>query len=156
MKLLKLTSLAFLLLAITNCGGKKDSYNTEHMMTEKEMSSAIPANWARPGAEGRMSAAFFTYTNPLNIADTLTAIWCAEAGMTQMHESYTTEEGLAGMRERKELVVAPGETIVFQKGGLHTMLMKLRQDIAEGDSVHLELNFAKAGKKAITVPVLAN
>ena len=60
------------------------------------------------------------------------------------------------MRERKELVVAPGETIVFQKGGLHTMLMKLKQEIVAGDSVHLSLSFTQAGDTNLVVPVLAN
>ena len=109
--------------------------------------------WARPAAQGAMSAAYFTYTNTLDTADTLSSLTSNVSMMTQLHESYMTDDGLAGMREMKNHVIDPDEKLVLEPGGLHIMLMRLTNDLAEGDSVTVTLNFAQAGEVVITVPV---
>ena len=76
--------------------------------------------------------------------------------MTQIHESYTTEDGLAGMREKKEIVVHSDETLVLKQGGLHVMLMNLKKDLSENDSVEVALEFTKAGTVKLKLPVQNN
>ncbi len=107
----------------------------------------------RPAIKGGTSAAYFTYVNSLDVPDTLKAVRSSVAGMAQLHESYETEDGMMGMREQKELIVSPGDSIRFRQGGLHIMLMQLTQDLNNGDSVRLEVEFARAGLFSIELPV---
>ena len=113
-------------------------------------------NWARPGVQGQMSGAYFTYKNPFEISDTLVSIESPQAMMTQIHESYTTEDGLAGMREKKEIIIAPGQELVLKQGGLHVMLMNLNKDLSENDSVKVSLTFSQIGTTTFTLPVKRN
>ena len=103
-----------------------------------------------------MSGAYFTYKNPLEISDTLVSIESPQAMMTQIHESYTTEDGLAGMREKKEIIIAPGQELVLKQGGLHVMLMNLNKDLSENDSVKVSLTFSQIGTTTFTLPVKRN
>lgn len=110
-------------------------------------------NWARPGALGQMSGAYFVYSNTLSIADTLLKADSPQAKMTQIHESYITEDGLSGMREMKDLVIQPNEDLVLEQGGLHVMLMNLTKDLSSTDSVSVKLTFAQAGIVEMKLPV---
>lgn len=103
-----------------------------------------------------MSGAYFIYKNPLSIADTLISVYSPQAMMTQIHESYTTEDGLAGMREKAEIIVQAKQNITLKQGGLHVMLMNLKTDLQEPDSVTISLIFKQAGKVDLTLPVTAS
>jgi copper(I)-binding protein len=108
----------------------------------------------RPAATGGTSAAYFTYSNKLEKADTLLSVQADVAGMAQVHESYETDGGMMGMREQKEIPISPGEELQFKPGGLHVMLMNLKRDLQVGDSVEVTVNFAQAGQTRIKLPVL--
>lgn len=115
-----------------------------------------PINWARPGAQSQMSGAYLVYNNPLSIADTLVSVNSNVAKMTQIHESYTTEDGLAGMREMKQIIIEPQGSLTLKRGGLHIMLMNLKSDLSAGDSVRVELTFTQAGEVNLSLPVLSS
>ncbi|MEP2447909.1 MAG: copper chaperone PCu(A)C [Balneola sp.] len=142
--------LLFTILLFSGCGDKPKKNPPQKSEPDKIQ------NWARPGVQGQMSGAYFVYTNPLNIADTLISVYSPQAMMTQIHESYTTEDGLAGMREKKEIVVHSDETLVLKQGGLHVMLMNLKKDLSENDSVEVALEFTKAGTVKLKLPVKNN
>lgn len=128
--------------------------------SKKESNSVVetkePINWARPGAQSQMSGAYLVYNNPLNIADTLVSVNSNVAKMTQIHESYTTEEGLAGMREMKQIIIKPQGSLILKRGGLHMMLMNLKSNLSAGDSVQVDLTFTQAGEVNLTLPVLSS
>ena len=107
----------------------------------------------RPAASGGSSAAYFTYANSLNKADTLKWVEADFAAIAQVHESYKTEDGMMGMREQKEVVVQPGQKIQFRQGDLHIMLMGLNKELNTGDSVVVRLSFALAGEVLKKLPV---
>ena len=69
------------------------SCNSKEKETEKGEVKSIVENWARPGAKGQMSGAYLVYENKLSVADTLLSAQSSEAVMTQIHESYTTDDG---------------------------------------------------------------
>lgn len=122
---------------------------------EKSMVGSNPESqtFVRAAGEGTMSAGYFTYTNSLSEPDTLFSVSSKVARMTESHETYTTADGLSGMREVKEIPVAAGDSIQFKPGGLHIMFMRLTQDLAHGDSVEVELSLKKAGKVNVTLAV---
>jgi len=141
--------IVFLLFGI-GCGIKTESNNRENSDNEKI------SDWARPGVQGQMSGAYFVYKNNLSTPDTLLSVQSPQAKMTQIHESYTTGDGLAGMREKKEVIIQPNQDLVLKQGGLHVMLMNLRSDLSNEDSVQLSLNFAQAGLVELKLPVLTS
>ncbi|MGN8225660.1 copper chaperone PCu(A)C [Gracilimonas sp. BCB1] len=123
---------------------------------EKEMMNEQPEEVrerVRPAASGGTSAAYFVYTNLLTKADTLLSVEADFAEMVQVHESYETEGGMMGMREQKEVIVQPAGEIRFKQGGLHIMLMGLNQELKDGDSVAVRLEFAAAGEVVKKLPV---
>lgn len=142
--------LLFTILLFSGCGDEPKKNPPQKSESDKIQ------NWARPGVQGQMSGAYFVYKNPLSIADTLISVYSPQAMMTQIHESYTTEDGLAGMREKKEIVVYSDETLVLKQGGLHVMLMNLKKDLSENDSVEVALEFTKAGTVKLKLPVKNN
>lgn len=142
--------LLFTILLFSGCGDEPKKNPPQKSDSDKIQ------NWARPGVQGQMSGAYFVYKNPLSSADTLISVYSPQAKMTQIHESYTTEDGLAGMREKKEIVVHSDETLVLKQGGLHVMLMNLKKDLSENDSVEVALEFTKAGTVKLKLPVKNN
>lgn len=107
----------------------------------------------RPAAVGGTSAAYFSYKNELAEPDTIVGVRSDHAALTQVHETYKTEDGMMGMRERLNIPVQPGETIVFEQGGLHVMLMQLDHDLKVGDSLSVMLQLSKAGEVEINLQV---
>ncbi|MEQ8579194.1 MAG: copper chaperone PCu(A)C [Balneola sp.] len=138
------------LFILINCG-KGAEKNSSETSVDRETQ-----NWARPGSQGQMSGAYFVYENTLDVSDTLISVDSPQAMMTQIHESYTTEDGLAGMREKKEIIVHSDESLILKQGGLHVMLMNLKEDLSENDSVEVTLEFTEAGTVKFKLPVKIN
>lgn len=129
---------ALMVTSSCNSENRKDELNSEG--TTKKTEERV-----RPAAAGGTGAAYFTYTNTLSVADTIVSVSSPQAGIVQLHESYETEDGLMGMREQKNVIIQPKESITFQQGGLHIMLMQLNEDLTKGDSVMVEIKFEQAG-----------
>jgi copper(I)-binding protein len=152
MKIIKsILFLSALLLLMVSCQqSSQEQANGEMMQGEGiEVSDA----WARPGAEGRMSAAYFLISNFNTEADKLVSVETEVAGAAEVHESYEREEGMMGMREVPELDLPAQSTIRFEQGGLHVMLMDLTQQLSDGDTFQLTLAFEKGDSVTVDVPV---
>lgn len=131
------------LLVMISCGAEKEQVTEEKVVEER----------VRPAASGGTSAAYFSYSNTFDKPDTLISVNSAVARLTQVHESYETEDGMMGMRERREVIIPAGENVVFKQGGLHVMMMDLREDLSAGDSVGVELELKLAGRVSRLLPV---
>lgn len=109
--------------------------------------------WARPGAEGRMSAAYFQITNFNSEADLLTSIETDVAQNAEVHESYEREEGMMSMREVPQLDLPAQSTVRFEQGGLHVMLIQLTRQLSDEDTFELTLFFEKNDPVTVEIPV---
>ena len=95
----------------------------------------------RPAAAGQpVTAAYMMLVNPGAEPLRLTAVTCGCAGMIEPHESTTTG-GVIRMRPAGPVIVPPHGSISFQPGGLHLMVMDLKQAIHPGDLVPMRLSF---------------
>ncbi|MEX0608114.1 MAG: copper chaperone PCu(A)C [Balneolaceae bacterium] len=135
-----------LLFFLTSCSGGK----TEQAEIQQE---EIMVERVRPAQEGGTTAAYFTYKNELETTDTLLSVSSEVAGMSQVHESYLTDDGMMGMREQKNLAVEAGESLNFAQGGLHVMLMQLKENLQVGDTVTLKMQFKNKGLVEKLLPV---
>ncbi len=113
---------------------------------------SIENAWMRNSSKGSNTALFFDLVNKGKEADTLYKITSKLAEIVQMHETYKNGD-MMGMREVEKIVVEPNSTFKFKPGSHHVMLIKLKQDLKEGDKGDFSLFFRKAGEIKIKVPV---
>lgn len=113
----------------------------------------VESAWARstpPGA--KTAAAYMTVVNTGHEADRLVATSTPVAGMADIHRS-SEENGVMKMRPAGPIDVKPGTPVALSPGGLHVMMMDLKQPLNDGQSFPLTLVFEKAGKIQVNVHV---
>ncbi|MFZ5909421.1 MAG: copper chaperone PCu(A)C [Chloroflexota bacterium] len=106
--------------------------------------------WARPGLAGGNSAVFFVIVNPGG-ADSLLSVSSEVAEAVELHMTMM-QDGNMQMAHQMNVPVPTGET-VFKPGGLHVMLIGLKDDLKAGDTFTVALAFEKAGEQTLTVTV---
>jgi copper(I)-binding protein len=114
----------------------------------------IQAPWSRATAKGAaVGAGYLTIVNKGTAPDKLVSVTADVAAKVEIHE-MAMDNSVMTMRALPDGVeIKPGETLTFKPGGLHLMLMGLKQPLVQGAEVHVTLNFAKAGAVAATLPV---
>jgi periplasmic copper chaperone A len=85
-------------------------------------------------------------------ADRLVSIETAAAQKVEVHES-TVENGVAKMRPVGPLEIPAGGDVTLKPGGLHLMMVGLKEGLAEGERVPATLVFEKAGRVDIEFEV---
>jgi hypothetical protein len=108
--------------------------------------------WARPAAAGDNGAVYFVIDNPLKDADTLLSVVCETADQAEIHKS-SEENGMMMMEPQKSVSVAAQSKVDFAPGGLHVMLVQLKNDLKVGDHFYLTLYFDRAGAVTISAEV---
>lgn len=112
--------------------------------------------WSRATPNGaKVAGGYLTVTNTGSEPDTLTGGTFAEAGSVEIH-SMSMEGGVMKMAPVENgLVVKPGETVTLKPGGYHLMLLGLKNQLKQGETVKGTLTFAKAGSVPVTFSVEA-
>ena len=87
-------------------------------------------------------------------SDTLLSVSTPLAGSAQLHSSVE-EAGMMKMRPVTRLEVRQGETVHLAPGGMHLMLMDIRQPLAAGAQLPLTFHFENAGDVPVTAQVRA-
>ncbi len=109
--------------------------------------------FARASAGGaKVGAVFMTLKNSGPAADALVAAESPVAARAELH-THIREGEIIRMRPVEAIDVPPGGTVSLQPGGLHVMLIDLRQPLRQGEAFPLTLTLAKAGTMTIQVPV---
>ena len=98
------------------------------------------------------SAAYMTLETSGEAPDRLVASSSPVAERAELH-SHAMDGSVARMRPVDAVEVAPGTPTVLAPGGLHIMLIGLKQKLAPGDSVPLTLVFEQAGAITLEAPV---
>lgn len=112
---------------------------------------SVTGAWARAGAPAaKAGAAFLTVTNAGSAPDRLVAARTPIAEKAELH-THLMDNGVMKMRAVDAIDVAPGAPVTLKPGGLHVMLMGLKQPLTEGSRFPVTLTFDKAG--AVTVEV---
>lgn len=118
----------------------------------KSEAVAVSSPWARATPGGaKVGAAYLELTAP-KAADILLAAKSPVADVVELH-AHTSEGGIMKMRRIESIPVEAGKKVSLQPGGLHIMLMELKQPLKEGETIDLTLVFEKAGEVSIKVPV---
>ena len=107
--------------------------------------------WARATPGGAQNAVvFLTIRSP--VADRLVAVSTPAAATAAVHEMTMTGMVMK-MRRLSELEIPAAKPVRLQPGGRHIMLEGLKAPLRQGQSFVLDLRFAKAGARQVTVAV---
>lgn len=119
----------------SSSGGKPELRVTESFMPE-------------PVGGSDMAAGFVTVTNNGAAADRLTSVTSGLAGDITIHTTKNQQ-----MREVTSLAVPAHGELDLERGGNHLMFMNLRKQPRRGETVSVQLHFAKAGTLNAELPV---
>ena len=114
----------------------------------------ISAPYAHAAGMGETSAAYMSIKNSGGEADTLLKASCDAAMMVQVMETKM-ENDVMSMGEIPGIELPAGGTVDLVPGGYHIMLMDLMQEMKDGTTITITLEFAKAGVVTVEVPVKA-
>ena len=109
--------------------------------------------WARASiGVSRPTAVYLTIRNGGAVTDVLTMVTTPAAGMAEVHKSEV-KDGLARMSPAGNVEVSAGTTAILEPGGLHIMLMELKNPLKKGETISMTLHFENAGPVDVAVPV---
>ena len=98
-------------------------------------------------------AAYLSLMNDGNTARQLLGVTAGGYAMAHIHRSEIVDD-VVTMTSVDLVEVAPGQTVVFEQGGLHIMLMKPAAQLSEGDTVRLTLKFADGTMEEVDAAVM--
>ena len=123
-----------------------------HAASPEAGSVTVEHAWARATPKGAPNAAvYLTLVNNGSETDRLIGASSSVADNIQFHEERD-ENGVSKMRALPAIDVAPGASVVLKPSGLHLML-RIKQQLMEGETFPLTLTFEKAGPIEVTVRV---
>ena len=113
---------------------------------------AVRNAWSRATAPGApVGVAYFEIVNT-GAGDELLGIESPAAARVEMHAT-TTVNGMMEMRATATVEIPAAGHVAFAPGGLHAMLMELKQPLVEGARIPLTLVFRHAGRVAVQAVV---
>lgn len=113
----------------------------------------IEAPWARASIGiSRPAAAYLSIRNEGREPVILTGVSTPVSKMAEIHES-TMSNGIARMGPAGDVVVPAGSEVLLKPGGLHIMMMKLKQPLKKGENFPMILTFKDIGSINISLPV---
>jgi len=130
----------------------------EHHHGAAEISSGdlhIGEPWARAMLPGQPTGgAYMTIRNDGQEPDRLTAITSPAAGKVEIHSMEMKGEVMEMRPVEGGLEIPAGESVALEPGGLHLMFLEVKTPFAQGAEVPVTLEFEKAGKIELNLPVL--
>ncbi|GAA3736010.1 copper chaperone PCu(A)C [Salinactinospora qingdaonensis] len=123
------------------------------LLTACQSTSEISVSEAvvRLPANPDVAAGYLTIDNSGGAGDTLTGVTSEAAREVQMHDTVHDDD-MAQMQRQDEIAVGGGETVRFESGGLHLMLLE-PDELQVGDTVPLRLRFREAGEVTVEATV---
>jgi copper(I)-binding protein len=109
--------------------------------------------WARATAPGQKTGSVYVdLTSASNAA--LVAAGSPLAARAELH-SMSTEGGVMRMRALPRVELPAGRTVKLAPGGMHVMLVDLKQPLKPGDKVPLTLSVQSSGTSLTTLKIEA-
>lgn len=121
---------------------------------ESQNGISVDRPWARASiGTSRPAVAYMTIVNDGGEAARLVSIESPLAGRAAVHRTVM-KDGIMRMEPAERVEVPSGKRVVLAPGGLHVMLMDLKQPLNKGGRLPLILHFASGIALKVTVPVM--
>jgi len=108
--------------------------------------------WSRPTAQGNTAAAYFSLHNHTQSDDELIGASSTISDAVEIHESKM-ENDVMTMNMVMSVPLAAGEELSFEPGGLHVMLVGIKQELKKGDHFELTLHFKNHADITVNIKV---
>ncbi|NIR46407.1 MAG: copper chaperone PCu(A)C [Gemmatimonadetes bacterium] len=102
---------------------------------------------------GARTAMYFTVANHGETDDELLSVSTPVAGRAEIHHTYA-DGGMMRMEPVASLPVGAGEVVRLAPGGVHVMLLDLREPLWAGDRIEATLRFRTLGEVAVRARVV--
>ena len=140
-----------LLLVGSGVNAQSESGSKPESEQESKLSwRAGHANALIPGQE--VSAGYLSISNNGDQDETLVNFDSEAAAMVRLHES-SMSNGMMSMKHIESLLIPAGETLEFQPGGLHLMIMGADREAFAGESIDINIHFASGAVINATLPI---
>lgn len=114
----------------------------------------ISAGWARAMLPGQPTGgAYLTIANKGGEDDRLIAESSPAAGKVEIHSMEVVNDVMVMRPVEGGLVIPAGAAVELKPGGLHLMFLQVSEPFRDGGTVTLELEFDRAGKVDVALPV---
>ncbi|MBK9927518.1 MAG: copper chaperone PCu(A)C [Anaerolineales bacterium] len=100
----------------------------------------VHSAWVRPTAKGENAGVYFTLHNHSDQDDELIGASSTAADVVEIHESKM-ENDVMTMNMIESLPLKAGEEVTFESGGLHMMLINIKQELVLGEHIGITLHF---------------
>ena len=116
---------------------------------------ALEHPWSRATPAGApVAAGYVTLKNSSAAADKLVSATADVAGKVEVHE-MAMDNGVMKMRQIPGIEIPAGQTLALKPGSYHVMLMDLKQQVKDGDTVPITLEFVSLDNKKHTMEIKA-
>jgi periplasmic copper chaperone A len=158
MRTLRFTSVALVALLLTSFGAVAQSGPGHSTPQAGQHGHAHgtphPGHDTDPhGQSVSLGAFYFTLTNNGEETDRLIDVQTDIAGLAEIHDVMINNGVMQMMPMLDGVEIAAGETIAFEPGGFHVMLIGLTESLLDGGEFRATLYFEHAGEIEITVPI---
>jgi copper(I)-binding protein len=110
--------------------------------------------WARAAGANTNGAAYMTLRNTGRDADRLLAASTPVARTVELH-THVRDGEVMRMRPVADIPIPAGQTVRLRPGGLHVMLIGLKEPLRQGTTVPLTLRFERAGETTVQLEIQA-
>ena len=111
--------------------------------------------WIRqvpPGSS--ISALYFEINNRGNVPDKLLSVNSPVSERAEIHSTvFNNDEGTAKMVKLQDVAIPAGETTSLSPGGIHIMLLNLKNDFISGDEYDITAEFENSGTRTFKAKV---
>jgi copper(I)-binding protein len=107
--------------------------------------------WMRPAGRGENGAVYFVIHNHSSQSDELTGV-TSDIAVAEMHENRMNAD-IMQMNNVESIPLEPYAEMEFAPGGLHVMLVGLKQDMKVGDQIDFSLHFKNYQDMTVRVAV---
>jgi copper(I)-binding protein len=108
---------------------------------------------ARSAASGQNGAVYFVVDNQTQQDDILLEARGDVAETIEIHLSSMDENSVMSMQQQASVSIPARSTVEFKPGGLHIMLINLKNELQTGDIFEITLVFQNAGEIVLNIPV---
>lgn len=112
--------------------------------------------WVRLAPPGQKNTAAFLLVRNNSVVDVkIVSVASKVARLTELH-THSHENGIMKMSQVPHVVVKAGQTVVFEPGTLHVMLIDTNTTLKDGDVVTLVFHCEDSSSFVVQAPVRAS
>lgn len=116
----------------------------------------LTGGWLRAMLPGQPAGGgFVTIANGGSTPDRMIGVSTTAAGKSEMHTMEIKNDVMVMRPVEGGIEIPAGQTVELKPGGLHLMFMQVKEPFKEGATIAVTLEFEKAGKVELQLPVKA-